>query len=169
MGWAICSPQDTYDEKAGIELCKKRFRKSPLTAKTGLFLTNDMVNAILDNEVNYIKAHWGKFVPNDATNAQEEEKTFELIFDDELGPDKEVVETEPDKEITESTQEATEETLVNDKTETPETEATFNEGTFVTFKSDKENGWTIYKPLMARRKIRFLLRCRQHQTFGGFC
>jgi len=63
MGWAICSPEDKFDETVGIELCKKRFRKSPLKTETGLFLTKDMVNALIENEVNYIKKNWAKFAP----------------------------------------------------------------------------------------------------------
>lgn len=64
MGWAICNPADKFDEERGIELCKKRFRKTPLKAETGLFLTKDMCRAIVHNEVEYIKAHWDKFNPD---------------------------------------------------------------------------------------------------------
>lgn len=53
-GWAVCSATDKYDEEKGIEIAKKRFAKSPLTTQTGTFLTDDMINAILDNEINYI-------------------------------------------------------------------------------------------------------------------
>ena len=63
MGWAICSPDDKFDKSVGIELCKKRFRKSPLRTETGLFLTKDMVMALIRNEIRYIKIHWAKFAP----------------------------------------------------------------------------------------------------------
>lgn len=72
MGWSICSPMDRFDENVGIELCKKRFRKSPLKTETGLFLTKDMVQALLRNEIEYIKKNWAKFVheePNAFVNA----------------------------------------------------------------------------------------------------
>lgn len=62
MGWAICSPEDKFDENIGIEICKRRFRKSPLRTETGLFLTKDMVQALIENEIKYIKSHWSKFV-----------------------------------------------------------------------------------------------------------
>ena len=63
MGWAICTPDDKYDEQYGIELCKRRFRKSPLKTETGLFLTKDMVHALLRNEIHYIENNWKKFAP----------------------------------------------------------------------------------------------------------
>lgn len=62
MGWAICSPDDKFNENYGIELCKRRFRKSPLKTETGLFLTKDMVYAIIRNEIEYIKRNWRNFV-----------------------------------------------------------------------------------------------------------
>ena len=64
MGWAICSPDDKFDLATGIEICKRRFRKSPLKTETGLFLTKDMVNALINNELEYIAKHWDKFVPH---------------------------------------------------------------------------------------------------------
>jgi len=63
MGWAICTPDDKYNEQYGIELCKRRFRKSPLKTETGLFLTKDMVHALLRNEIHYIENNWKKFAP----------------------------------------------------------------------------------------------------------
>ncbi len=63
MGWAICNPNDKFDFQTGVDICKKRFRKSPMETETGLFLTNDMIHAILKNEVDFIKKNWGKFCP----------------------------------------------------------------------------------------------------------
>lgn len=75
MGWAICSPEDKFDENIGIEICKRRFRKSPLMTETGLFLTKDMVQALIENEIKYIKSHWNKFVRN-----QQSENTVMKAF-----------------------------------------------------------------------------------------
>lgn len=61
MGWAICNPEDKFDENVGIELCKKRFRKNDLTTQCGTFLTKDMIYAILANEILYIKNNLDKF------------------------------------------------------------------------------------------------------------
>lgn len=63
MGWAVCSPLDVFSEEKGIEICKSRFHSSPLTTQSGTFLTNDMIYAILRNEIEYIKSHWDEFVP----------------------------------------------------------------------------------------------------------
>ena len=63
MGWAICSEadMDKFSDEEGIRICKKRFAKSPLRTRNGNFLTLDMVNAIVDNEVKFIKEHFDKF------------------------------------------------------------------------------------------------------------
>ena len=62
MGWAICNPDDEFDIEKGIEICKKRFRKNDLTTQCGTFLTEDMIYAILNNEIRYIENHWDKYV-----------------------------------------------------------------------------------------------------------
>lgn len=64
MGWAICSPDDEFDEEYGIELCKKRFHRKPLTTQSGTFLTHDMICAIMENEAKYIEKHFDEYVPN---------------------------------------------------------------------------------------------------------
>ena len=61
MGWAILTPEDTFDEKVGIELCKKRFSVSPIYTQSGNFLTDDMINAIMENELNFIAKNFHKF------------------------------------------------------------------------------------------------------------
>jgi hypothetical protein len=63
MGWAICSPDDKFDEEYGIELCKKRFHRKPLTTQSGTFLTHDMIRAIMKNEADYIEKHFDEYVP----------------------------------------------------------------------------------------------------------
>lgn len=64
MGWAICSPEDKFDEERGIELCKRRFHRKPLTTQSGTFLTHDMIHAIMENEAKYIEKHFDEYVPN---------------------------------------------------------------------------------------------------------
>ena len=54
MGFAICNSSDTFNINTGIKVAKKRFAKSPMTTQNGNFLTEDMLKAIVDNELNYI-------------------------------------------------------------------------------------------------------------------
>lgn len=70
MGWAICSPDDEYNEEIGIKIAKSRFLKSPLSTQSGTFLTNDMIDAILENEIRFIQNNLNKFYhPKDEENA----------------------------------------------------------------------------------------------------
>ena len=64
IGWAICSEEDEFDLDTGIKLAKKRLYKNlgDLFSFNRNFLTDDMVNAILKNEVNYIKSHIEKYI-----------------------------------------------------------------------------------------------------------
>ena len=72
MGWAICSPDDEYNEEIGIEIAKSRFLKSPLSTQSGTFLTNDMIDAILDNEIRFMQNNLSKFYhPKDEEKATE--------------------------------------------------------------------------------------------------
>lgn len=72
MGWAICSPDDEYNEEIGIKIAKSRFLKSPLSTQSGTFLTNDMIDAILDNEIRFIQNNLNKFYhPKDEEKATE--------------------------------------------------------------------------------------------------
>lgn len=69
MGWAICSPDDEYNEEIGIKIAKSRFLKSPLSTQSGTFLTNDMIDAILENEIRFIQNNLSKFYhPKDEEN-----------------------------------------------------------------------------------------------------
>lgn len=61
MGWSICSPQDKFDVNVGISLAKKRFAKYPMYTQSGHFLTDDMIDSIINNELNFIHDHFGKF------------------------------------------------------------------------------------------------------------
>lgn len=72
MGWAICSPDDKFDEEYGIELCKKRFHRKPLTTQSGTFLTHDMICAIMKNEAEYIEKHFDEYVPKVKNCANED-------------------------------------------------------------------------------------------------
>ena len=72
MGWAICSPDDEYNEEIGIKIAKSRFLKSPLSTQSGTFLTNDMIDAILENEIRFIQNNLSKFYhPKDEEKATE--------------------------------------------------------------------------------------------------
>lgn len=69
MGYSICDLEhDVYDKATAIKLAKRRFSKSPLTTRRGTFLTLDMVNAIIDNEINYISNNIDKYVKCNKTN-----------------------------------------------------------------------------------------------------
>lgn len=54
FGWAICNPNDAFDENVGIEICKKRFSKSPIKTQDCRFLKEDMVLAILNQTAEYV-------------------------------------------------------------------------------------------------------------------
>jgi len=62
FGWAICDPRDKFDEAKGIEFCKKRFGRTPLSTQEGKFLTDDMIEAILANEIEFLKNE--KLIPS---------------------------------------------------------------------------------------------------------
>ena len=61
MGWSICAPGDKFDKEEGIKLARRRFHQHPLTTKSGTFLTDDMINAIMENEINFIITNFGNF------------------------------------------------------------------------------------------------------------
>lgn len=63
MGWAICVEPDTFNEEQGVKICKRRFSKSPITSQNGRFLTPDMCQAIVDNEVKYIIKNIDFYLP----------------------------------------------------------------------------------------------------------
>lgn len=71
MGWAICNQDDVFDEAIGEEICRRRFSKSPMKTQNGRFLTKDMCQAIVENEVKYIADNLPMFLP----------KTDENIYD----------------------------------------------------------------------------------------
>lgn len=83
MGWAICGKFDKFDHDTGVEICKKRFRKDPLTTKCGTLLTNDMIEALLKSEVQYIINHWGKYCGIDT---EKHNKKRELSIDETESP-----------------------------------------------------------------------------------
>jgi hypothetical protein len=61
MGWSITQLEhDPFDLTTGIRFAKKRFGE-PMTTTNGCMLTEDMVYAILDNEVNFIANHLEKY------------------------------------------------------------------------------------------------------------
>lgn len=65
MGWAICSEEDEFDEEVGINIAKRRFYQfGGLNTLNRNLLCDDMVLAILQNEVNYIITHIDKYLPN---------------------------------------------------------------------------------------------------------
>lgn len=70
MGWAICSPEDKFNRDEGVKICKRRFRKTPLTTTSGTFLTNDMIEAIVSNELKYIIDNIHKFVPSELSTVR---------------------------------------------------------------------------------------------------
>lgn len=63
MGWAICNGDDVFSEEVGETICRRRFSKSPMKTQNGRFLTKDMCQAIVDNEVDYIINHISEFLP----------------------------------------------------------------------------------------------------------
>lgn len=86
MGWAICSPDDKFDESTGIEIAKRRFAKYPITTRSGNFLTDDMIHSIMENEYRFISSHFNNFYKKGPDTAEEKPLTFEnddfISFDD---------------------------------------------------------------------------------------
>lgn len=62
MGFAICNPEDDFQESIAIDICKRRFKK-PITTQNGRFLTPDMCQAILENEVQFVANHVERYLP----------------------------------------------------------------------------------------------------------
>jgi hypothetical protein len=54
FGWAICHPNDEFDIEKAVKLCKRRFSKTGISTQDCRFLTDDMVNSILKNELQYV-------------------------------------------------------------------------------------------------------------------
>lgn len=63
MGWAICVEPDKFDYDKGKTICKRRFSRSPISTQNGRFLTMDMCQAIVDNEVEFIIEHLTDYIP----------------------------------------------------------------------------------------------------------
>lgn len=57
FGFAICAPEDEFNEQKGIEIARKRFSKSPITTQDCRFLKKDMVEAILNQTAEYVAEH----------------------------------------------------------------------------------------------------------------
>lgn len=62
LGFAICSPEDDFDQDTAIRICKRRFKK-PIVTQNGRMLTPDMIDAIMVNEIKYISEHIDLFLP----------------------------------------------------------------------------------------------------------
>lgn len=62
LGFAICSPEDDFDQDTAVKICKRRFKK-PITTQNGRMLTPDMIEAIMANEIKYISEHIELFLP----------------------------------------------------------------------------------------------------------
>lgn len=87
FGWAICSSDDEFDMQKGVHLAKKRFSDSPMTTTDVRFFSDDMIAAILKNELNFIEQHLEeKYLPdfsNAIGSAENEETTFEIEVDED--------------------------------------------------------------------------------------
>lgn len=64
MGFSICSPEDAFSETTAIKISKRRFGK-PMRTQNGCFLTSDMIEAILENEIKFIANHIERFLPKE--------------------------------------------------------------------------------------------------------
>ena len=50
-GYAICSPEDEFDEKIGIEVARRRFSKSPIRTQDCRFLKKGMVHPVKQKQM----------------------------------------------------------------------------------------------------------------------
>lgn len=72
MGWAICNGDDKFSTEVGETICRRRYSKSPMVTQNGRFLTKDMCQAIVNNEVKYIEEHIADFLPKDGKKSVDE-------------------------------------------------------------------------------------------------
>ena len=94
FGWAICSADDEFDLAKGAHLAEKRFSDSPMTTTDVRFFSDDMIAAILKNELDFIEEHLlEKYIPcrfreeGQPFGCKNKEKELELeIEEDENGP-----------------------------------------------------------------------------------
>lgn len=63
FGHALCSPDDHFDLETGVKLAEKRLYRDPLITYNHNFLNEDMIAAILENEVEYIIENIEKYLP----------------------------------------------------------------------------------------------------------
>jgi len=92
MGWSICVDSDEFNEEIGIKICKRRFNRSPITTQNGRFLTTDMCQAIVNNEVEYIINHIESFLPKNEPQLkfkpmdEAQMKAFEDMLEEYITP-----------------------------------------------------------------------------------
>ena len=92
MGWSICAECDTFNEDTGIKICKRRFNRSPIKTQNGRFLTTDMCQAIVNNEVEYIINHIESFLPKNEPQLkfmpmdEAQMKAFEDMLEENIIP-----------------------------------------------------------------------------------
>ena len=84
MGWSICVEPDVFDYETGVELCKRRFSRSPMTTQNGRFLTPDMCQAIVNNEVEFIIRNIDKYLPKVKTKVETKKIDDDNNFNEEV-------------------------------------------------------------------------------------
>lgn len=87
-GYAICAPGDEFDEKKGIEIAKKRFSKSPIKTQDCRFLKKGMVEAILQQSIEYVATHE---LANVIEKAETMERFFQTFHNGEIVKDKDLI------------------------------------------------------------------------------
>jgi hypothetical protein len=65
ISYSICNPNDTYDEKIGVSIAKKRLRTRPFAHMSSKFsgeFNKETVEVIMDVKAKYIINNFSKFV-----------------------------------------------------------------------------------------------------------
>lgn len=71
MGYAICQSPDVFDHATAVKIAKSRFTRVPMTAINARYLNDDMAMALVENEANYILAHFAKFANEQVSIVEE--------------------------------------------------------------------------------------------------
>lgn len=85
FGWAICEQNDEFNLEEGIKIAKRRFSDSPMTTTDVRFFSDDMINSILLNEIQFIENNLvEKYLPNHTTTCSNDDFLSDEEVDDNI-------------------------------------------------------------------------------------